>query len=113
MKVINYLEATPVQEIPGVTKREVITADDGAPNFCMRIFAVEPGNSTHSHSHPWEHEVFVLSGRGMVVSDQKETLIAGDSVIFIPPEEHHCFVNNGNEPLRFICLIPVTSVCSL
>lgn len=113
MKIINYLEAKPVQEIPGVTKREVITADDGAPNFCMRVFEVEPGSSTHSHSHPWEHEVFILSGRGMVVGGQKETLVAGDSVVFIPSGEHHCFVNNGNEPLRFICLIPVTGVCSL
>ena len=113
MKVINYLEATPVQEIPGVTKREVITADDGAPNFCMRVFAVESGSSTPFHSHPWEHEVFILSGRGMVVSEQKETLIAGDSVVFIPADEKHNFVNNGNEPLRFICLIPVTGVCSL
>ena len=108
MKVCNYLEAKPVQELPGVVKREVITADDGAPNFCMRVFELEPGSSTPSHSHPWEHEVFVLSGRGMVTGEQKETLIARDSVVFVPPDEKHCFVNNGNEPLRFICLIPHT-----
>ncbi len=113
MKVCNYLEAQPIQELSGVIKREVITADDGAPNFCMRVFEVEPGSSTPSHSHPWEHEVFVLSGRGMVVGEQKETLIARDSVVFVPPDENHCFVNNGNEPLRFICLIPIQGVCSL
>ena len=108
MKVCNYLDVELIQELPGVIKREVITADDGAPNFCMRVFEVEPGSSTPSHSHPWEHEVFVLSGRGMVTGEQKETLIARDSIVFVPPDEKHCFVNNGNEPLRFICLIPHT-----
>ena len=107
MKVSKYLDAKPIQELPGVVKREVINADDGAPNFCMRVFEVEPGASTPSHSHPWEHEVFILSGRGVVVDGEgKETEIAKDSVIFIPSNEHHCTVNNGNEPLRFICLIP-------
>ena len=109
MKVSKYLEAKPVQEFPGVIKREVITADDGAPNFCMRVFEVEPGSSTPFHSHPWEHEAFILSGRGMVVSEQKETLIASESVVFIPANEKHNFVNNGNEPLRFICLIPIVT----
>ena len=106
MKVSNYLDTKPVQELPGVVKREVITAGDGAPNFCMRVFEVEPGSSTPSHSHEWEHEVFVLSGRGVVVSGEGKTEIAKDSVIFIAPNEHHCFINNGDEPLRFICLIP-------
>ena len=106
MKVSNYLDTKPVQELPGVIKREVITANDGAPNFCMRVFEVEPGTSTPSHSHPWEHEVFVLSGRGVAVSGEGKTEIAKDSIIFIAPNEHHCLVNSGNEPLRFICLIP-------
>ena len=109
MKVRHYLDAKPVQELPGVVKREVVTADDGAPNFCMRVFEVEPGSSTPSHSHWWEHEVFVLSGRGAVVSEQGETPIAQDSVVFVAPDEQHCFVNNGNEPLRFICVIPLVS----
>ena len=107
MKVSNYLDTKPVQELPGVVKRDVITADDGAPRFCMRIFELEPGSSTPSHSHWWEHEVFVLSGRGVVVGEQGETPIAKDSVVFVAPDELHCFVNKGNEPLRFICVIPL------
>ena len=109
MKVKHYLDATPIQELPGVVKREVITADDGAPNFCMRVFEVEPGSSSPSHSHPWEHEMFILSSRGIAQSEQGEIPIAKESVIFIPPNEHHCLVNTGNEPLRLICLIPIVS----
>ena len=107
MKVSNYVDTQPTEEVPGVLKREVITAEDGAPNFCMRVFEVEPGSSTPSHSHWWEHEVFILSGEGMVVGEQGETPIGKDSVIFIAPNEQHCFVNTGRGVLRFICLIPL------
>ena len=109
MKVSKYLDTEPVQELSGVVKREVINADDGAPHFCMRVFEVEPGRSTPLHSHPWEHEVFVLSGRGIVRGEQGETQIAKDSVVFVPPDERHRFVNNGDEILRFICVIPLGS----
>jgi quercetin dioxygenase-like cupin family protein len=107
MKVNNYADTQPTEESPGVLKREVITAKDGAPNFCMRVFEVEPGSSTPSHSHPWEHEVFVLSGEGVVVGAQGETPIGTGSVVFVAPNEHHCFVNTDSETLRFICLIPI------
>jgi len=107
MKVSSYRDTEPVEEVSGVVKREVITADDGAPHFCMRVFEVEPGSSTPSHSHQWEHEVFILSGRGVVVSEQGSTPIGKDSVVFIAPNEPHCFVNTASEPLRFICVIPL------
>ncbi len=106
MKVSNYLDTEPTQEVSGVLKREIITTDDGALHFCMRVFEVEPGNSTPYHSHWWEHEVFVLSGQG-VVSGQEEAPIKAGSVIFVAPNEQHCFVNNSHEPLRFICVIPL------
>ena len=107
MKVKHYLDVKASEELPGVAVRVVIGEDDGAPNFKMRVFEVEPGSSSPSHSHPWEHEIFILSGKGVAVSEQGETPIAKDSVIFIPPDEHHCLVNKGNDILRFICLIPL------
>ena len=75
----------------------------------MRVFDVEPGASTPSHEHPWEHEVFILSGRGLVVGEQRETQIAKDSVVFVPPNEHHCFINDSQDTLRFICVIPIVN----
>jgi len=107
MIVSSYQDTKPTQEAPGLVKREVVCADKGAPNFCMRVFDIEPGSSTPSHEHPWEHEVFVLSGRGVVIGEPGEAQIAKDSVVFIPPNEHHCFTNNGTEVLRIICVIPI------
>lgn len=102
MKVSNYLETEPNEEVPGSIKRVVIGPDDGAPNFIMRVIELVPGGSSPFHTHPWEHEVFVLSGRGAVKGEQGETPITKDSVIYIAPEEKHCLVNKGDEPLRFV-----------
>ena len=109
MKVSKYLDTKPTLELPGVLKREVINADDGAPNFCMRVFEVEPGSSTPSHSHNWEHEIYILAGQGVAVSEKGETPISADSVVFIPANEHHCLRNNGSETLRLICVIPLVN----
>lgn len=107
MNIISYRDREPIEEVKGVSRREVITADDGAPLFTMRVFEVGPGSSTASHSHSWEHEVFILSGKGVVAGEQGATPIGKESVIFVAPSEPHCFVNTGNEPLRFICVIPL------
>ncbi|MDD4875840.1 MAG: cupin domain-containing protein [Dehalococcoidales bacterium] len=107
MIVSSYSETKPIQELPGIVKREVACADKGAKNFCMRVFDVDPGAATPSHEHQWEHEIYILCGQGTTVSQQGETPIAKDSVIFIPPNEHHCIRNTGNEILRLICVIPI------
>ena len=84
----------------------LISAEDGAPNFELRYLELRKNEKTSGESHIWEHEVYVLSGQGIAKDGDKETRIARDSVVFVPSDEHHCFVNNGDEILRFICVIP-------
>ena len=109
MKVTHYRDTASNEEVPGVFKRDVIAPEDGAPRFCMRIFEVKPGSSTPFHAHWWEHEVYILSGQGEAVSENGSTQIAEGSVVFVPPEEKHCFTNTNEELLRFICVIPKLS----
>ena len=111
MIVSSYQETEPVLELPGVIKRDVVGTDKGAPNFCMRVFDVEPGSGTPSHEHPWEHELYVLSGQGVAVSTKGDIPLEKDSCVFVPPHEHHCFKNNGTETLRMICVIPTNRPC--
>jgi quercetin dioxygenase-like cupin family protein len=107
MKVRNYLEIEPAEDMPGVLRRVAIGAEDGAPRFVMRVFDVSPGSSTPFHSHRWEHEVFVLSGKGRVKSEEGEKSITEGTVVYVAPDEEHCFTNSGNDILRFICVIPI------
>jgi quercetin dioxygenase-like cupin family protein len=86
--------------------RWLITKDLGAPNFAMRLFEVEPGGYSPLHSHPWEHEVFILEGEGLVVSEDGERKVGVGDVILVLPNELHQFKNNGKKLLRFLCLVP-------
>jgi len=111
MIVSSYQETEAVLELPGVIKRNVVCADKGAPNFCMRVFDIEPGSATPSHSHPWEHELYILSGQGTAVSTQGDIPLKKDSCVFVPADEHHCFRNDSKENLRMICVIPLDRPC--
>ena len=76
MKVRNYREVSPDTELPGIALHTVISQPDGAPRFAMRVFEVQPGSSTPFHTHAWEHEVFILSGRGKVRDKDGERNLA-------------------------------------
>ena len=106
MKVESFRETAPKEEMPGVYLRLVISAEDGAPNFAMRVFDVEPGGSTPRHTHAWEHEVFVLAGAGEVGSSDGKSPLKPDDVVFVAPNEQHQFVSTGSDVFRFICCIP-------
>jgi len=110
MKIKHFLEieAHLIDDpaIAGVTKRILISADDNAPNFTMRLFHVEPGGYTFYHSHDFEHEVFVIEGEGEVISPQGSGSFATGYAIFIEPGEIHQFKNTGTTRLSFICVVP-------
>lgn len=95
----------------GVTIRVLMGEDVGAPNFTMRHFEIAPGGSTPYHDHPWEHEVYVLSGRGKVRRRESETEVGPGSFVYVPPDEEHNFANAGNSPFSFLCVIPATKPC--
>jgi len=110
MKVVHYeqLEAAPVsmQGASGCSMRCLIGPDDAAPSFTMRQFEVVPGGHTPRHRHPYEHEVFVLDGTGVVLEGDHQHALRPGSVVFVPPDQEHQFRNTGSAPLRFLCLIP-------
>ena len=102
MKVSKVQDTPPKEGHAGSVMREVITDRDGAPNFAMRVIEVPVGASSPAHAHDWEHEVLILSGKAKVKGEKGESEIDKDSVIYIAPNEHHCFENTGDEPLRFV-----------
>ena len=110
MKVVNYerIDAAPVQMEGAVECRIrcLIGEPDGAPSFSMRQFEVAPGGHTPKHSHPYEHEVFVIEGTGVVLEGQAEHPLQSGDVVFVAPSELHQFRNTGTAPLKFLCLIP-------
>ena len=95
----------------GVTMRMMVGRDDGAPNFAMRHFTVAPGGHTPRHSHNYEHEVVILRGAGTAENEGELHDIAPGDVLFVEPNRVHQFRNTGDEPLEFLCLVPVSFDC--
>lgn len=111
IKVCHY-EDVPAEafgdEAPGVTIRWVIDdKHDGAPNYALRVIEVAPGGHTPHHTHWFEHENFVLEGQGTVTINGETYPVGPGSVIFVPPNAEHQYVNTGEVPFKFLCGIPL------
>lgn len=110
MKVNHYEQvdqaAVNMEGASGCQVRWLIDEQQGAPNFAMRQFEVDPGGYTPRHSHPYEHEVFVLEGEGIVVEGDVEHPLSAGDVVLVTPNEIHQFRNTGQTPLKFLCLVP-------
>lgn len=110
MKLINYTSVTPTHfnnnAAKGVMGRVVVGKNDGAKNFCMRIFEIAPQGFTPKHAHAWEHEMFIHAGVGEIYSNGEWNPIQSGNVIFMPPNEEHQVRNTGKELLILACLIP-------
>ena len=110
MKIIHYTNVIPQsfdsEQVRGVAGRVVVGQDDGATNFCMRVFELLPDGYTPRHQHEWEHEIFFHSGEGEVYANGDWQTVNSGTVAFIPGNELHQIRNRGAQKLVFICLIP-------
>jgi len=111
MKIVSHYSAAPSHKfdgeaVKGVTGRVVIGQEDGAPNFCMRIFTLAAGGFTPRHSHDWEHEILIHQGSGQVLKNNEWVDISAGSVLFIPGNEEHQLRNSSESDFVFACLIP-------
>jgi quercetin dioxygenase-like cupin family protein len=96
----------PEKEMKGVSVRWLIGAAEGAPNFALRYFEIEPGGWSSLDQHAHEHGVFILKGQGQVLLGKEESTVAFGDVVYVSPYEPHQFKNVGDEPLGFLCIIP-------
>jgi quercetin dioxygenase-like cupin family protein len=109
MKIRNYRQVEGNNAAPGVNMRVVAGPAEGAPTFVMRVFEIQQGSATPFHTHAWEHEVFVLAGKGVVRSGGKETALAEGDAVTVLPNEQHSFLNAGKDVFRMICCVPLVN----
>jgi quercetin dioxygenase-like cupin family protein len=91
----------------GATIRKIFTEKEGAPTFAMRLFELEPGGYTPLHTHPHEHEVFVVEGKAEMTTEEGPVNLKAGDAILVYPNALHNFKNTGNTPMRFLCFIPL------
>lgn len=92
--------------VRGAEKRVLIGPAAGAPHFVMRHFTLAKGGYSPNHAHPWEHEVYILAGRGTVRYAGSDRSVAPGDFVYVPPMDEHQFANAGDAPLEFLCVVP-------
>jgi len=91
----------------GATRQVPIGKADGAPNFSIRVFTLEPGGHTPHHLHESEHLNYILGGEGEVMDGGSPRPISQGDFILVNSQEKHQYRNTGNQPLVFMCMVPV------
>lgn len=107
MKVQNYRKVAGMEAAPGVLMRIVAGPEESVPTFVMRVFEIQPGCATPHHSHPWEHEMFVLLGEGTLKSGDIEKPLREGDAITVLADEMHGIANTSGGLLRVICVVPL------
>jgi quercetin dioxygenase-like cupin family protein len=99
----NKIEA---ENAKGVSITTLVGEDQGAKNFFMRIMKIEKEGFSPYHKHEWEHENYILKGEGFLKTEDGKSPVKEGDVIYISPNELHCYINTGNEDLEVMCIIP-------
>ena len=112
MKITNLdkVEKSPVtmEGATGAHRQAPLSRYDGAPNFSMRVFTLEPNGHTPFHKHPFEHLNYIIRGDGVVVvKNGEEREVHTEDFVLVLPNEHHQYKNkSAHEPFTFICAVP-------
>jgi len=108
MKKVNEQDIKPSS--PEGTKdvdfRPMVADNMAAPNFYLRVFDVRPGGHTPLHRHPWEHEIYVVTGKGMIVLEEGGAKLSTGDALLVESGELHQFVNDGEAVLELVCVTP-------
>ena len=96
---------------PGTVERHTIVGerkDDSAqpgPALELRYFRLAAGAASRLERHEHEHYVIVGEGRGHAYIDGRMAEVGPQDVVFVGALEAHQFVNAGDEPFGFFCVV--------
>ncbi|MBO8140869.1 MAG: cupin domain-containing protein [Firmicutes bacterium] len=86
--------------------RQVLAGRFGEPcAFRVRYFEVGPGGHSSLEKHEHIHVVITLRGRGRVIVGEEAHKTRPFDLIYVPPDTPHQFVNDGDEPFGFLCMV--------
>jgi hypothetical protein len=68
---ITFYEEVEAKECEGSSKLKIRWLNNEGSNiFAVRRIQIKPGGYSPYHSHPWEHEIFVLEGSSTAVGEK-------------------------------------------
>ncbi|MGA8207213.1 MAG: cupin domain-containing protein [Candidatus Dormiibacterota bacterium] len=78
-------------------------ANVGAANMTLGFSIFPAGSAPSGHTHPAEEEmIYVLSGRGQIITDAVVVDLRPGLAVYIPPGLHHATAADDDEPLHLL-----------
>jgi mannose-6-phosphate isomerase-like protein (cupin superfamily) len=89
---------------PGKPYRlEILTAEGKAQDLGGILGLLPPGIPGTLHYHKRRESIlFIISGEGVELVDDKETPIRAGDILFIPPGEKHTVLNRSDKEIRYL-----------
>lgn len=99
----------PVPRTRGARMAVLLGPGVGRTTFITRRFVLEPGAYIPAHTHPAiEHQQVMVRGEMVLGLPQGERVVRAGEAIFLPAGCAHSYANRADEPVEFLCVIPVT-----
>ena len=89
----------------GVTRHTLFGRDGEPAAFEVRYFEIEPHGYSTLEQHEHVHAVTIVRGRGKVLVGDRVYDAEPMDFFYIPPRTAHQFVNDGEEPFGFLCVV--------
>jgi quercetin dioxygenase-like cupin family protein len=80
---------------------EFLGEKQGAP-FSAYLVNAKPGQGPPLHTHPYVEVAFTIEGRASITVRDETREVQSGSIVVIPANTPHRFVNSGNTVLRQI-----------
>jgi len=105
---VNELKGEKLEDprIKNVIKKVLVSPKEGWDGYVMRVFELGEGGYSPKHSHPYPHINYMLKGKGTLHIDGVDHQVEEGSFAFVPGGKTHQFLNRGEEPFVFICIVP-------
>ena len=90
-----------------VLMKQLVGKEDGAEKTALHEIRIQKGGRTSVHRHNWQHQIYVTSGRGVLVIGEKRIPLKAGDILVIARGEEHGFEQRGNSPLLFLTVTPL------
>ena len=89
----------------GVTRQVLVGKQPCPTRFHVRYFEIEPRGYSSLERHEHSHFVIAVRGEGRAVVEAASYRLAPLDAIHIGPWAVHQFLNDGEEPFGFFCIV--------
>ena len=90
-----------------VVMKQLVGKEDGAEKTALHEIKFLKGGHTSVHRHNWQHQMFVTSGRGVLLTAGKQVPIKAGDILVIGRGEEHGFDQRGRAPLVILTVTPL------